>query len=252
MNSVPLLACFPWPWPVRSEPVSSRGHGRGRGTWTEGGRSWGAAALRRAAEADVPGQTASETTSGGGRYLKHRPPLGSLGAVGSDTSVPDQALTTVSNSVVLRQAGARRCSGSSASARRPSRTPGTLPRSQPPPALGLTGMAANDGNSCTFGLRVRDGVVVEVAHASCRAPVRRPATEEQCRSAPSFNSVDADARARACASSPPLPAMPLVANLRRRRIRSGSADRRVFCMFRLQQVALCIGALQLQHQGVLF
>ena len=184
--------------------------------------------------------------------MKHRPPLGSLGAVGSDTSVPDQALTTVSNSIVLRQAGARRCSGSSASARRPSRTPGTLPRSQPPPALGLTGMAANDGNSCTFGLRVRDGVVVEVAHASCRAPVRRPATEEQCRSAPSFNSVDADARVRACASSPPLPAMPLVANLRRRRIRSGSADRRVFCMFRLQQVALCIGALQLQHQGVLF
>ena len=121
MNSVPLLACFPWP--VRSEPVSSRGHGRGRGTWTEGGRSWGAAALRRAAEADVPGQTARETTSGGGRYLKHRPPLGSLGAIGSDTSVPDQALTTVSNSVVLRQAGARRCSGSSASARRPSRTP---------------------------------------------------------------------------------------------------------------------------------
>ena len=147
---------------------------------------------------------------------------------------------------------ARRCSGSSASARRPSRTPGTLPRYQTPPALGLTGMAANDGNSCTDGLRVRDGVVVEVAHASCRAPVRRPATEEQCRSAPSFNSVDPDARAQACASSPPLPAMPLVANLRRRRIRSGSADRRVFCMFRLQQVALCIGALQLQHQGVLF
>ena len=176
---------------------------------------------------------------------------GSLGAIGSDTSVPDQALTTVSNSVVLRQAGARRCSGSSASARRPSRTPGTLPRSQPPPALGLTGMAANDGNSCTDGLRVRDGVVVEVAHASCRAPVRRPATEEQCRSAPSFNSVDADARAQACASSPPLPAMPLVANLRRRRIRSGSVGRRVFCMFRLQ-VALCIGALQLQHQAVLF
>jgi len=77
-------------------------------SWEGEGDLDGRGALRRAAEADVPGQTASETTSGGGRYLKHRPPLGSLGAVGSDTSVPDQALTTVSNSVLLRQAGARR------------------------------------------------------------------------------------------------------------------------------------------------
>ena len=37
--------------------------------------SWGAAELRRAAEADNQGRTASETTSRGGRYLKHRPPL---------------------------------------------------------------------------------------------------------------------------------------------------------------------------------
>ena len=207
----------------------------------------------RAAEAGDQGRTASETmpkgwtvfqrpsTPGvpGSRRIRHEHPTSGVD-LGQQLGRPPAG-----------GSAARRCSGSSASARRPSRTPGTLPRSQPPPALGLTGMAANDGNSCTFGLRVRDGVVVEVAHASCRAPVRRPATEEQCRSAPSFNSVDADARAQACASSPPLPAMPLVANLRRRRIRSGSADRRVFCMFRLQ-VALCIGALQLQHQAVLF
>ena len=48
-----LRARCPWPWPVRSKPVSQRGHGRDWGTWTEG--------------AVILGRREAPACSGGGR-----------------------------------------------------------------------------------------------------------------------------------------------------------------------------------------
>ena len=128
-----LLALCPRPWPERSELVSPCGHGNRRGPRREGrswppGASWSSGVTMR-------GGRRAEQRPGGGRYLKHRPPLEALPSVRSSTSVPDRALTALSGFGRPRHAGAgaRRRSGSSssASARQPSGTPGTLPsRSQ--------------------------------------------------------------------------------------------------------------------------
>ena len=68
-----LLALCPRLWPERSELVSPRGHGR-RGPGREG-RSWPPGAPRSSGVTRRGGWRA-EQRPGGGRYLKHRPPLG--------------------------------------------------------------------------------------------------------------------------------------------------------------------------------
>ena len=92
-----LLALCPRPWPERSELVSPRGHGR-RGPGREG-RSW-PSGVPRSSGVTMRGGRRAEQRPGGGRYLKHRPPLGALPSVRSNTSGPDRAWTGISGSVV--------------------------------------------------------------------------------------------------------------------------------------------------------
>jgi len=92
-----LLALCPRLWPERSELVSPRGHGR-RGPGREG-RSWPPGAPRSSGVTMRGGQRAEQRPRGG-RYLKHRPPPGSLPYFRSSMSGPDPVLTSVSGRVV--------------------------------------------------------------------------------------------------------------------------------------------------------
>jgi hypothetical protein len=90
-----VQTCCPWPWPVRCVSVPSRE----KGTPTKGqlsltlrapqssGEQW-----RRAPVRDEQGGRGRRRTRGG-RYLRHRPPPGSLTAVGSNSgrSRPDSS-----------------------------------------------------------------------------------------------------------------------------------------------------------------
>jgi len=66
---------------------------REEGTWTEG--------APRSSGVTMRGGRRAEQGPGGGRYLKHRPPLGALLPVRSRTSGSDGALTLVSDWFVL-------------------------------------------------------------------------------------------------------------------------------------------------------
>ena len=91
--------------------------------------SWGAAELRRAAEADDQGGRRAKQRPGGGRYLKHRPPLGPCRPLDQAPAVEiGRGLWSAapSSSSGGHGSAARRHAGSSASARRPSRIPETF------------------------------------------------------------------------------------------------------------------------------
>ena len=115
-----------WPWPpVRSEPVSSRCYRRRR-AWTEGAVVLGRRGAPACSGGGQPGADGKRNNVQGWTVFETPSTLGSLPSVRSRTSGPDRAWTSVSvwsSSSGGHGSAARRRSGSSVSARWPSRAP---------------------------------------------------------------------------------------------------------------------------------